>query len=579
VEELQADAERIAVGTEDLSDQLLQSMARHGIENLWFVSGTELAFFQEAFVKGRTLGRRVSQVRTVPHEGVAVACAGGESRVTGRPSSVVAHVDVGLLNMGGAIHNCWRGRYPVLLMSGYAPTTPPGSRRGSRDSAIQWVQQIRDQGEIVRQYTKWDYRLAGYEVVDAVVGRAVQIMTSPPPGPAYLTIPREVAMQPGRADEPWADLPLQAAAPGRPDPEQLDEVVAALLAAACPVLSTDRPDPRACAWLLRLAEFVGAPVVCGDNLFSLPPHHPLARGGPNAFRLPAEADMVIAVETPVPWVPQGAAGPRPKVAHLGLDPLVSATPVNDFPCDWALPARSDLALADLVERVEARATASQREAFLARRRRLEEEGRQSYDRLREQAAADEHAGRMSRGAVFAAVARELGPDWVFFHEMVETPLLGRTRPGTLFGNAGSSIGWSVPAAIGAKAARPDLPVAALCGDGAWFFANPAACLWTARRHSAPVVIVVMNNGGYRTGTLTVAQSYPEGYAVRLKDFTGGWLAPPAPEFAAEAAAVGCFGVKVTDARLLAGALQQAVRAVTVDGVPALVEACLPQIGT
>ena len=63
----------------EVSDLLMTALARHGVANLWFTSGSELAFFQEAHAKGRALGTPVPQIRTVPHEHVGLAAAAGET--------------------------------------------------------------------------------------------------------------------------------------------------------------------------------------------------------------------------------------------------------------------------------------------------------------------------------------------------------------------------------------------------------------------------------------------------------------------------------------------------------------------
>ena len=130
-----------------------------------------------------------------------------------------------MINAGGSIHNADRGHYPVLMMSGYPPSAETGSVPGARDAGIQWYQQIRDQGELVRQYMRWDHKLASYDNPGTVITRAVQVMLSEPQGPAYLAIPREAAMRPmdgatfpllGQlppARKPVADP--SAAAPGR----------------------------------------------------------------------------------------------------------------------------------------------------------------------------------------------------------------------------------------------------------------------------------------------------------------------------------------------------------------------------
>jgi acetolactate synthase-1/2/3 large subunit len=536
----------------EVADRLVGAMARRGISNLWFTSGTELAFYQEACLKAKAEGRPTPTLRTCPHEHVALAAAGGETRVTGRPSATAAHVDVGLINAGGAVHNAFRGGYPVLMTSGCAPSAPPGSRRGARDSAIQWLQQLPDQSQIVRPYMKWDHRMNAWDDPDLIMGRAVQVMMSEPKGPAYLALAREIMMQEAATASP--PVPLSPAALGAPDPAALSEIADALANSQMPAIITDRPPAAACEHLLALAELLGAPVGRGGTLFSIPDDHPLARGPANEFALQAGTDMVLAVDVAVPWL----KGPRPRMAAIGVDPTFEGTPLYEFPCDWALRCRSDIALAQLVEAIDRRLTPAGRERCRARREALSVK-RQPASTLRE--AAQE------------ALARSLGPDAVIFHEMAEPERLLRRRPGTLFGNGGSAIGWAAAAAVGAKVARPDLQVAAVCGDGSWHFANPVATLWTAAYHHAPVLIIVLNNGGYRTGTLTVAHDYPEGQAVRAHDFEGGWLAP-SPDFAAIARACGCFGATVEGIASLESALRQALAA----GVPAVVDIRLPQIG-
>jgi acetolactate synthase-1/2/3 large subunit len=562
----------------EVSDVLMGALRGHGVENLWFTSGTELAFFQEAYVKGQALGREVPRIRTAPHEHVALAAAAGETRVTGRPSAVAVHVDLGLMNMGGAIHNAYHGAYPVLMMSGHAPSAPVGTVRGGRDAPIQWFQQLRDQGQNVRQYTKWDHRLAPYDAPELIVARALQVAMTPRRGPVYLALPREAALAEAAPPLDARRVSLPPAVPGGADEDRLREVARALVDAQAPVVSADLIEPEAARWLLELAELVGAPVISEDTLFALPAEHPLARGDARAFPLPAATDFVLAVESTVPWMPAAdGRGPWPRVAAIGLDPTVSATPIYDFPAEWALAARPDLALRALVDCVTREATGADRERFRARRERLEAEGHERFRALVAKAEVAEGAGTLTREAALDVVGRALEPEWVLFHELAETPLLRRSRPGTLFGGGGSAIGWAPAAAVGARVARPDLPVVSICGDGGWFFANPTVCLWTARYHRAPVLFVILNNAGYRTGTVVLARHYPQGFAVTTRNFEGGWLSPT-PDFAGEARALGCHGEQANDVTELREGLKRAIAAVTGDGVPAVVDVRLPPIG-
>lgn len=197
------------------------------------------------------------------------------------------------------------------------------------------------------------------------------------------------------------------------------------------------------------------------------------------------------------------------------------------------------------------------------------ERRRSLIAIAEQAVAAGviHPLQLSR------VLGTLDPETIICQELAETALLDRTRPGTLFGPFGSSIGFMAPMAIGIKTAAPQRRVVATVGDGSWMLANPQVCTWASQYHDAPVLFVVSNNRGYRTGTHEVAKTYPAGYSVSRRDFTGGQFGP-GPDYAAEAAASGYFGERVTDPAELPSALSRAVKAID-GGVPAVLDVRLP----
>ena len=77
------------------------------------------------------------------------------------------------------------------------------------------------------------------------------------------------------------------------------------------------------------------------------------------------------------------------------------------------------------------------------------------------------------------------------------------------------------------------------------FGNPQVVTWASKFHKAPVLFIISNNRGYSTGTTQVLRSYPEGYAAKAQDVTGGWF-DPCPNYSGEAAASGAYGEKVTD---------------------------------
>src|SRR5687768_12471256 len=171
---------------DEWSDAIVASMKLGGVDQLFFVSGTEIIFYQEAIAKAKQRGLPAPDLITVPHEHVALNAALGAAGATGQPSGVAVHVDVGTLNTGAAIHTAWKGAYPVLITAGNAPRAYPGTMPGARDGSVQWVQEPRDQGEILRQYTKLDHRMEYQDNPGLMVSRLLQVATSEAKGPVYL---------------------------------------------------------------------------------------------------------------------------------------------------------------------------------------------------------------------------------------------------------------------------------------------------------------------------------------------------------------------------------------------------------
>lgn len=563
------------------AEALVASMKLNGIERLWFVSGSELAFFQESRVKHRALGKPAPELMTMTHENAALAAACGETVVTGKPSATAFHVECGLINAGGAIHNADRGRYPVLIMSGYPPSAEMGSVPGARSSYIQWYQQIRDQGELLRQYVRWDHKLAPYDNAGLVITRAVQVMLSDPRGPAYLALPREAAMTPiETARFPLIDHLRPAGTPS-PDRTELRQAAEWLLSAENPLICVGRYGEHTAAVpaLQQLAETLGARVMADPFRMNLPGSHPLHRGTPGIMPTPPDSDCVLVIETVVPWQPASFnPDASRRVIRLGIDPIERMTSIYEFPSDLSITADSAKAVPALLEEVRSLMTADGKRRCQARLERHQAEGRARLAAAVEVAGADRARGVLSPQWLSHEVGQTLSPDTIVTHELVDSSLFDRREPGTLVGNGGSSIGFAAPAAIGVKVAAGDRPVVACIGDGSWMFGNPQVTVWASAFHRAPVLFIVWNNRGYRTGTADVLRSYPEGYAARERDLTGGWF-DPCPNYSGEAAASGAHGEKVTDPKEVGPAIRRALDAMAKHRVPAVLDMWMPKLVT
>jgi acetolactate synthase I/II/III large subunit len=562
---------------EQAAEALMASMKLNGIDRLWFTSGTELAFFQEVPVKHQALGRPTPAIMTMTHENAALSAACGETMVTGKPSATAAHVECGMINAGGSIHNADRGHYPVLMMSGYPPSAESGSVPGARDAGIQWFQQVRDQGELVRQYMRWDHKLASYDNPGTVVTRAVQVMLSEPQGPAYLALPREAAMRPmdGARFPLLGQLP-----PARPpvaDRALLRRAADWLLGAARPVICVSRVgrDPSAVAPLVELAETLGAHVLADGYRVNIPADHPLALQGGGFSGPPQDTDCFLILDMLVPW-PMAMYRPdsNVRIITLAIDPIHRMTSIYEYPTDLAIGGDAGPSIPLLLEEVRSAMTAAQRERCQQRSARLQSEGLNARASAVEAAMSERTKGHITPTWLSYQVGHNLDPDTIIVNELVNTAHFNRTRPGTQFNAGGSSLGWAAPAAVGAKVAAPDRQIVACTGDGSWMFGNPQVVTWASKFHKAPVLFIISNNRGYSTGTTQVLRSYPEGYAAKAQDVTGGWF-DPCPNYSGEAAASGAYGERVTDPEEVGPAIRRGLKAVS-EGAPAVLDMWMPK---
>jgi acetolactate synthase-1/2/3 large subunit len=285
-----------------VAELLLRTLAVHGINRLWFCSGSELVPIQEAAVRLRERGAPTPEIAPVTHEHVAIAAAMGESMISGRPAAVVAHADLGPLNFGAELHTALRGGYPLLLISGYPATNPE-----RRTSQAFWNQQRWDQGAIFRQYTKWDYKVAPYEEVGTVIARALQVALTPPQGPVYLVFPAEVLAQDHVLGDVVTADELGVGQHGGGEAEAVRALARRILDAEHPLLITERVgrDPAAVAELAALCEEFGVAARTTRYRMSLPSDHPAQLGAPDV----TAADVVIVVDHHVPWIPAHGGPP------------------------------------------------------------------------------------------------------------------------------------------------------------------------------------------------------------------------------------------------------------------------------
>lgn len=563
----------------DTGDDLISAMAENGVEALFYCNGSELMFYQEAMAKRMAQGQHDLKLYTMVHEIVCLNAALGYAAVTGKPAVTTAHVDLGTLNHGAAIHAAARARLPVLMTAGMPPTATPGTMRGARDKAHFWAQQTPDQNSIVRQYMKWTHTLQFQDNPGTVISRALQMARAVPEGPVYLSMPREIPMLPRRETEftTLADLGLPEY--GTVSDELGAQLVQALLQAKSPavLLGLGGRDPRASAALAEFADLFGVTVFDGGVFVyqGLSFQHPLYQREGDL----SPCDLIITLECPIPWGP-GPESPSPQAKVIVVDPApaVPEFTLMEFPATHRIVSESAGFLAKLTQ------IGHQKIGETDRHRIAERKGTISTAVKRRRAALREQAERRQRTDVIDAVwassvvARKMPDDARVFDDTIfSAPVhkyLTLEGPGQLFKRPSSSGGWATGAALGAKIADPSRPCISINGDGFYMFGVPNCALWAARTYNAPFLSIIFQNDSYNTGTEVTARHYPGGYATQ-SGYPGGYLTPGI-DFAAESRAVGAYGENVERPQELEAALDRGLKAIET-GQSAVISIKVPRL--
>ena len=487
------------------AEDYLETLAGHGIDYLFVNPGTDFAPIVEAFSRAAHSNRAVPRPIMVPHENAAVGMAHGVTMVSSRPQAVMVHTNVGTANAINMLIDASRDRIPMLFTSGRTPLTESGPP-GTRSAFIHWAQEMFDQAGMLREIVKWDYELRrGDQVADAI-DRALTIATTSPAGPVYLSLPREVLGEAAAV----CDARAPRARPGLPQPSPADIARLAdwIATARLPLVITSSAGrhPADSIALARIAERFALPVVgSSPRYFVLPSSHPMFMGTALDGLL-QEADLVIALEADVPWIPSKEQ-PRPgaRIAQIGEDPLYERYPMRNFPSDLTVKAATGAVLAALEPALAGRLPGVQ-STIETRRARMADRSAVLRARWRGEIEVAGRKDAITLPWLNHCLHAVLAPDAIVVNEYsFRQEYCPLNEPGGLFGVASAGgLGWGFPAALGAKLAAPERMVVAFLGDGAYMFANPTACHWMAEEQKLPMLAVIYNNalyGAVRRATL------------------------------------------------------------------------------
>ena len=557
----------------------LEALLETGVEYVFANLGSDHTSIVEAYAAARRAGKKVPQFITAPHEMVAMTVAHGFAQVSGRAQAVVVHVDCGTQSLAGAVHNAAKGRVPVLVFAGMSPATLEGEARGSRNEFIHWLQDAFDQRGLVRGFMRYDNEIRVGANVKQIVHRAMQFAHSDPRGPVYLAAAREVMEQeitPVTIDNTkWPNVAPTALPPDAPA-----GIARMLVNAKRPLVVTSYLGRNLAAseQLVRLAQRLGLGVLesCPNHM-SFPHDNPLYQGSQwNEKRQNmalAEADVILVVDSDVPWIPQINKPARDaKILHIDLDPLKQQMPLWYIGAEQMYRADAEIALRQINLHLD---TVTVDDSVVAERRgHYEQRHRERLAALRR--AEQPQGDVITPEYLTAAVGRAIGSDAIVLSEGVTnfhniSNHAGRTKPGTLLSSGGGSLGWNGGAAVGVKLAKPDAFVTAITGDGTYMFTIPSTVHWMAKRYKTPFLQVIYNNGGWRAPRYSAVGVHPHGLASQGDDIGISFDSPP--DYAGIAAAAGgAHGETIKRVDEVEAAIARAVKAVREEKRSAVINA-------
>jgi acetolactate synthase-1/2/3 large subunit len=544
------------------ADAIVRALEREAVAVCFGMPGGAILPLYDALARGTSVRHVLAR-----HEQGAGHMAQGYARASGRPGVVIATSGPGATNLVTPIADARMDSTPLVCITGQVRQTLIGT------DAFQECDIV----GVTKPLVKRAWQVLDASELAATIHEAFRVATSGRPGPVLVDVPRDV-------QEQLCDLDAGSGANGaRPtllvDDRALADALRLLDASDSPVIYAGGGvvNANAAAELRLLAERLGAPVVTtlmGKGAF--PESHPLFAGHPGmhghkfANWALNRADLIVAAGVRFDDRVTGrldAFAPDARVMHLDVDPR-----------EIGKLRHADAGLVgDLRTGLRALAVSSPAAPGAARqvwRARVDDWKARFPLRVPEARAS----GEPSPPALMRELQRLLASRDVIYttgvgqHQMFAMQHLKLEEPRRFITSGGlATMGFGLPAAIGASVARPGTTVVCIDGDGS--FQMTSQELATAVQERLPVIVVLVDNGSLGM----VEQWQRMFYDGRLSHVE---LAPAAPDYAALARAYGAFGATVTTLAQLRPALMTALAS----GGPALLHvrvdesvACYPMI--
>ncbi len=528
------------------SEQIAAMFRGYGVSHFFFVP----VILPEALKQMSAMG--ITPVMC-HGEKAAAYMADGYARVSGKVGVCGAQA-IGSSNLASGLRDPYMAWVPVVALSGV-----PGAATRHRNL----YQDVDDHGAF-EAVTKWNGHVPDDSRFPDLLRQAFRTAASPACRPVHLEIAGATgatgdapAAGDGRAEARYGIAPSD-----RPqaDPAAVAQALSVLAAARRPVVLAGNgvARSRATAAVRAFAEAAQVPVVMSLNgMATMPYHHPLYAGvagqygADGANRVLLEADVILVLGSSLGSMTTRNWTLIPDDATIIQVDARGEEIGRNFPVGVPLVADVQAAVVQLTAGISGPAP----QAWLDRVAELRGEWR------REIAAAESSAAVQIRPErLFAQVAAEMAGDGIIVgdtgHAGAWSARHVQLRDGQSMVRAAGSLGWSLPASIGAKCALPDREVICLTGDAGFYY--HIAELETARRYGVNVIVVVNNNRSMNQE----ARLWDAGNTDQARN----WTFTDA-SFTDVARGFGCHGERVDDPADFAAALEKA----RASGLPAVID--------
>ena len=426
----------------------------------------------------------------VRHEQGAGHAATGYAQVTGRVGVCIATSGPGATNLVTPLADAAMDSVPMVAITGQVPSNAIGT------DAFQEA----DIRGITMPFTKHNYLITDPDQIPRAIAEAFYIASSGRPGPVLVDIAKDALQK--ETDFVW---PKELSLPGyRP---QLEPVNQSILDAAALIAQSSKPvlyvgggaiKANASKELLQLAELLGVPVV--TTLMArgaFPDSHPLHYGMPGmhgtvgAVTALQKSDLLITLGARFDDRVTGKLSTfavNAKVIHADIDPAeIGKNRFADVPVVGDLK-RTIAALIPAVK-AEFAKKAPDYSAWNASMNKLRATYPLGYDLPKD--------GSLSPQYVIERLSAITGPEAIYVagvgqHQMWASQFVKYENPRTWLNSGGlGTMGYAVPAAMGAKVGAPDTPVWAIDGDGCFQMTNQE--LVTCALNNIPIKVAIINN--------------------------------------------------------------------------------------